>query len=638
MYCRYHNSIILQYGPGVVYVDPGAREFRGYPVDPAVTAWHSAPFLEDLYQEEMAPHGDLFAGAQMWWQEPPGTVNDGLKFVRALVPKFDETHTGLYTYWQFGGTNADFGFSGHKGLPFKDGPRGVAWSSPYVTGAVDSTGGFAFVEAGGPLRYMKPDGEITTVAGWRVQPGKDPVWHLKPLNAIRQNMELRGVWLNGQYAVPEDRGFHGPFDVTIDSRNENVWYVAGFHDNTIWKVVVDRTTYLGTVSVLAGDLNHQSGYVDGSGSTARFNGPMSLTFDPISSSIYVADQNNDAIRKIDPDTGAVTTVAGSPGMGARLAARGLPLWDGTEYTEGCYGDPAPMQCYDVRANRTVANIEVSAPQAAAGVRPDIYVPMTIRVDSKGNIILLESGFATIRRINPVTGETKLLEGAIEDRFARGGQIGWMWLDVDRWGNSGPKDGIYWSMSTTGGAVSGEDTYDRHINELFAWLPPEGGLSKWVTGPDWDPNPDGWGPRNHTDIPHYPWNVTIDPRGAVYLSGIGEHGITRLRRRKPTDPIPTDWPQYYSGKVLWSSGDPAGGHSFALKFGWGGHNYLGFTDAWSAVGKTDQELISMFEIPAALLSSPSNRSAILNFIRLNSGFASGGGGQAPAPPRNVRVVP
>ena len=72
-------------------------------------------------------------------------------------------HPGLRTIWQ------------HDRFPFRDGPRGVGWMSPYTTGQVDSRGGLAFVETGGPLRYLKPDGEIITVAGWRVKPDKDPI-------------------------------------------------------------------------------------------------------------------------------------------------------------------------------------------------------------------------------------------------------------------------------------------------------------------------------------------------------------------------------------------------------------------------------------------------------------------------------
>jgi hypothetical protein len=110
---------------------------------------------------------------------------------------------------------------------------------------VDSTGGLAFADKGGPVRYMKPDGTITTVAGWRVRADRDPVYFLKPFSQIRANMELRGTWTSGQYAVPEDRGFHAPTDVAIDARDEHTWYVTGFDDNAIWKIGVNPTTLEG---------------------------------------------------------------------------------------------------------------------------------------------------------------------------------------------------------------------------------------------------------------------------------------------------------------------------------------------------------------------------------------------------------
>ena len=108
--------------------------------------------------------------------------------------------------------------------------------STYVTGQVDSTGGFAFAEAGGPVRYMKPDGEVITVAGWRVKPGRDPIWLGHPVNVVRQNMELRGTWLNGQYG--DSSGFRTPLDVAIDPANERIWYVAGYEDHCIWKIEI----------------------------------------------------------------------------------------------------------------------------------------------------------------------------------------------------------------------------------------------------------------------------------------------------------------------------------------------------------------------------------------------------------------
>ncbi len=625
-------------GPGVAYVNVANRQPRGYPAIPTVTPWHLPPYIqENLYLEEMSPHGNLFMAHPMWWEEPPGTGNAGLKFVRGLPPKFaGEDARALYANHGTAAGTIGFGNQGHRTFPFRDGPRGIGWASPYISGQVDSIGGFAFVETGGPLRYMKADGEIITVAGWRVRPDKDPVWILKPLTSIRQNMELRGNWQSGQYA--DQSGFRLPLDVAIDPRNENIWYVAGFHDHAIWKVeITDRATMAANVSVFAGDPNHSWGYVNGTGTAARFKGPGSLVFDPVSDAIYVADQDNDAIRKITR-SGVVTTVFGAPGMGDRICTAG-----GTNCAFEAFYDSQRHNYFRWQENRQLTRFTVSAAQAATGVRPDIYIPYVLRVDSTGNLILYDAGYRAFRRLNPATGETVMLGDLAPTLEGFPFTRPWVWLDVDRWGNTGPRDGIYFA-SVVGSPIEGEP--DIHFNEVFGWIGPQGGPARWVFGPDELANPDGWGAHEHADAPHYPWLVAVDPRGALLTTGIGEHGISRLRLRRPTDPVPTNYNDYYAGDILWwrlinpwTKQDYSRGYpSLSLKFGWGGHNHLGFADAWGTVGRSDAELVAMFEIPASIQSDPGSLWLLLQFIRYNSGVAPPNSPRPPSAVTGLRIVP
>lgn len=101
--------------------------------------------------------------------------------------------------------------------------------------------------------------------------------------------------------------FNGPTALAMD--RSNTMYVCDIGNNMVRKVTAD-----GTVTTVAGMLG-QSGYIDGPGSSAKFSTLFGVAVG-LDGFVYVSDTANSIIRKIDPNTKAVSTFAGSMTRGA----------------------------------------------------------------------------------------------------------------------------------------------------------------------------------------------------------------------------------------------------------------------------------------------------------------------------------
>lgn len=138
----------------------------------------------------------------------------------------------------------------------------------------------------GLIRKVTADGIVTTLAG-------DPNGY--------------GL-LDGTGAAAR---FGDPAGIAVDAAG-NVFVTESQHHT------IRRVTPTGEVTTIAGTAG-SSGNVDGTGAEARFDRPTSITVD-VSGNLYVADANNNTIRKITP-AGVVTTVVGAPrSVGVKLGA------------------------------------------------------------------------------------------------------------------------------------------------------------------------------------------------------------------------------------------------------------------------------------------------------------------------------
>jgi len=192
--------------------------------------------------------------------------------------------------------------------------------------------------------------------------------------------------------------FNSPTGVAVDGAG-NI-YVADQNNNRIRKI-----TPAGEVSTFAG--TGEAGFSEGPGATAKFNAPSAIAVDA-AGNVYVADAGNQRIRKITPD-GLVRTLAGNgnPGYG-----EGPPSFAQFNNPVGIALDADGM-IYVADANnyriRKITPSGVTSTLAGNGTpgnldgEPGIAtfnLPFGVAVDIDGTVYVADKGNHRIRQITP----------------------------------------------------------------------------------------------------------------------------------------------------------------------------------------------------------------------------------------------
>lgn len=196
----------------------------------------------------------------------------------------------------------------------------IADTSNHRVGRIDADTGRWYPVAGSGEKGFSGDGAKATEAKLNeaysiVVDGQDL------FIADLQNHRIRHVDLDsgiiqticgtGEKRVPVDGGLAieqplaGPRSLAAD--DENLWIVLR-EGNSVWRM--DRSS--GRIYHVAGT---QSRGFTGDGKDAKlatFSGPKGITVDP-NVALYIADTENHAIRRIDLQSGIITTVMGKPG-------------------------------------------------------------------------------------------------------------------------------------------------------------------------------------------------------------------------------------------------------------------------------------------------------------------------------------
>ena len=278
---------------------------------------------------------------------------------------------------------------------YVDGTSAIA--KIYISGltnigiTIDAQGTVYFTDSSNfKIRKISPSGIVSTIAGSGIR-GES--------NGIRSKAS-----------------FDYPCGIVLDSFG-NLFVTEG-NGNKVRKITPD-----GVVTTFAGSISDFGGSTDGIGTSALFNRPTGLAIDS-GNNIYVADSGNNRIRKITP-TGVVTTLAGSTqgfvngtGSSAKFNnPRGVAVdLNGNLYVS----DTGNHSIRKITSTGVVTTLAGSGTQGyvdGMGNVAQFYSPQGLTLDTNGNIFVADSFNRRIRIITP-----SLIVSTYAGGFSVGGSV------------------------------------------------------------------------------------------------------------------------------------------------------------------------------------------------------------------------
>jgi sugar lactone lactonase YvrE len=289
-------------------------------------------------------------------------------------------------------------FAGN-GIPYGDSGDGGSAISAEIWGpggvATDPAGNLYISDNSSVRKVEATTGIITTVAG-NGTPG-----------------------FSGDGGPAIDAEFERPVGIALDA-NGNL-YIADRENNRIRKV--DAST--GIVTTVAGNGTNGFSGDGGPATSAELFYPDNVALDA-AGNLYIADTNNERIRKVDRATGIITTVAGSSnvptngdGDGGQATSATLTVPEGVALDT--VGNLYIGDTYDNRVRKVDAVTGIITTVAGTGTEgyngdgeaatsAELTYPYGLVLDAPGNLYITDSINNRIRRVDALSGIITTIAG------------------------------------------------------------------------------------------------------------------------------------------------------------------------------------------------------------------------------------
>ena len=161
----------------------------------------------------------------------------------------------------------------------------------------------------------------------------------------------------------------------------------------------------------------------GQATSAKLNLPVNLTFDK-DENIYIADTYNNSIRKIDTDTGIITTIVRNED---KYATDGLKTPTGIAFDKNDNLYIAELKNerirkVDVNSGNAMTLVGTRSETESPNINYDLAGPFNVVFDQDGNLFVSVPGESKIRRVDFATGDITDAAGTDEIGFSGDGKL------------------------------------------------------------------------------------------------------------------------------------------------------------------------------------------------------------------------